>query len=89
MSEYTPDTETVREQYTREQPPHIGTVSEKSAEFDRWLERVKAEAAAEALEEEARSLSREKGPSLADALMIMRLNERAAYVRREAGLSDA
>lgn len=46
MSEqpYTPDTETVREQYTREQPPHIGTVSPKSAEFDRWLaqERDKA-----------------------------------------------
>ena len=46
MSEqpYTPDTETVREQYTREQPPHIGTVASKCAEFDRWLaqERDKA-----------------------------------------------
>lgn len=48
MSEYVPDTETVREQYTREQPPHIGTVSEKSAEFDRWLRQVKAEALREA-----------------------------------------
>lgn len=45
MSEpYTPDTETVREQYTREQPPHIGTVSSKCAEFDRWLAGVKADA---------------------------------------------
>lgn len=46
MSEqpYTPDTETVREQYTREQPPHIGTVSSKSAEFERWLDRIKADA---------------------------------------------
>ena len=41
---YTPDTETVREQYTREQPPHIGTVSSKCAEFDRWLNEVKAQA---------------------------------------------
>lgn len=41
--EHTPDTETVRDQYTREQPPHIGTVSEKSAEFDRWLAEVKAQ----------------------------------------------
>lgn len=45
MSEpYTPDTETVREQYTREQPPHIGTVSSKCAEFDRWLAGAKADA---------------------------------------------
>ena len=46
MSEqpYTPDTETVREQYAREQPPHIGTVSSKSAEFDAWLAKVKADA---------------------------------------------
>lgn len=46
MSEqpYTPDTEAVREQYTREQPPHVGTVSSKSAEFDRWLDRVRAAA---------------------------------------------
>lgn len=50
MSEqpYTPDTETVREQYTREQPPHIGTVSSKCAEFDRWLAGVKADALREA-----------------------------------------
>ena len=44
MSDYTPTTEQVREQYSREQPPHIGTVSEKRAEFDRWLDAVKAEA---------------------------------------------
>lgn len=36
MSEYTPNTEAVREQYTREQPPQIGTVSQKGREFDRW-----------------------------------------------------
>lgn len=43
MSNYTPNTEAVREQYTREQPPHIGTVGSKSAEFNRWLNQVKAE----------------------------------------------
>ena len=53
MTEYTPDTEQVREQYTREQPPHIGTVSQKGSEFERWLEQIKREAKAEALEEAA------------------------------------
>ena len=43
MSDYTPTTEQVREQYSREQPPHIGTVSEKRAEFDRRLDAVKAD----------------------------------------------
>lgn len=37
MTDYTPTTEQVRDQYTREQPPHINTASGKSAEFDRWL----------------------------------------------------
>ena len=54
---FTPDTEEVREQYTREQPPHIGTVSEKEAEFDRWLAahdaQVRREAKAEGLREAA------------------------------------
>lgn len=43
-SEYTPDEEQVREQYTREQPPQIGTVADRHAEFDRFIARVKAEA---------------------------------------------
>ncbi|WP_044496100.1 hypothetical protein [Nesterenkonia massiliensis] len=47
-SEYTPSTEAAREHYTREQPPQIGTVSEKGAELDRWLaaeiRKVKAQA---------------------------------------------
>lgn len=47
-SEYTPDEEQVREQYTREQPPQIGTVAEKHAEFDRFIARVKANALREA-----------------------------------------
>ena len=50
-NEYTPDTEQVREQYTREQPPHIGTVSQKRSELDRWLEQIKREAKAEGLRE--------------------------------------
>lgn len=41
---HTPTTADVREQYTREEPPRIGTVSEKADEFDRWLGQVKAEA---------------------------------------------
>lgn len=44
ISEYTPNTEAVREQYTREQPPQIGTASEKGAEFDRWLEEERRKA---------------------------------------------
>ena len=60
MSEYVPDTETVREQYTREQPPHIGTVSEKRAEFDRWLRQVKAEAWDECVE--AMAWAQQNGP---------------------------
>ena len=42
--QYTPDEETVREQYSREQPPHIGTVGEKRAEVDRFLARVRRDA---------------------------------------------
>ena len=45
--EYVPDEEFVREQYSREQPPHIGTVSEKRAEFDRFLARVRRDAVEE------------------------------------------
>ena len=48
MSEYTPDEEQVREQYTQEQPPQIGSVAEKRAEFDRFIARIKAEAWREA-----------------------------------------
>ena len=51
MSDRTPTTETVRGQYTREQPPLIATVGEKRAEFDRWLEQVKAEAWEEGYDE--------------------------------------
>ncbi|TLK56300.1 hypothetical protein [Glutamicibacter sp. V16R2B1] len=54
---YTPNTEQVRDQYTREQPPHIGTVSQKRSELDRWLEQVKREAKAEALTEAADELA--------------------------------
>ena len=41
---YTPDEEQVREQYTQEQPPQIGSVAEKRAEFDRFIAGIKAEA---------------------------------------------
>ena len=44
MTNYTPTTNQVREQFTREEPPPIGTVTEKSRAFDRWLEQGKAEA---------------------------------------------
>jgi len=44
MSKHTPTTEQVRWQYTREEPPRVGTVSEKTAEFDRWLAAEKAKA---------------------------------------------
>ena len=44
MSDWTPTTQQVREQFTREEPPPIDTVAEKSQAFDRWLEQVKAEA---------------------------------------------
>ena len=51
MSEYTPDEEQVREQYTQEQPPQIGSVAEKRAEFDRFVARIKSEALRELLDE--------------------------------------
>lgn len=51
MSNYTPDEEQVREQYTREQPPQVGTVAEKHAEFDRFIAKVKADAWDEGLDE--------------------------------------
>lgn len=41
---FTPDEEQVREQYTQEQPPQIGSVAEKRAEFDRFIARVRSEA---------------------------------------------
>lgn len=44
MTDYTPTTEQVRGQYTREQPPPIATMGEKRAEFDRWLDEIRAEA---------------------------------------------
>lgn len=46
--QYTPDEETVREQYSREQPPHIGTVSEKRAEVDRFIAQVRRDAVRDA-----------------------------------------
>lgn len=56
MTDYTPTTEEVREQYTREEPPRIGTVSGKAADFDRWLAQHNREVAAGAL----RALADEK-----------------------------
>ena len=50
MSEYTPDEEQVREQYTQEQPPQIGSVAEKRA-LDRFIAHIKAEAWDEAIAE--------------------------------------
>ncbi len=41
---YTPDEEQVREQYTREQPPQVGSAAEKRAEFYRFIARIKADA---------------------------------------------
>lgn len=44
-----PDEEFVREQYSREQPAHIGTVSSKQAEFDLFMEHARRDAGREAL----------------------------------------
>ena len=65
---YTPDEEQVREQYTQEQPPQIGTVAEKSAEFDRFIARIKADAmeallADDAIERAARRIYRHQVPA--------------------------
>ena len=87
-NEYTPDTEQVREQYTREQPPHIGTVSQKRSELDRWLEHIKREAKAEALEEMANvlesdipSTSHENGQIIAGRHIIRIIRARADQYR--------
>ena len=50
MRDYTPDEEMVREQYTQEQPPPIGTMAEKYAEFDRFLAKIKADALRDSVE---------------------------------------
>ena len=47
MSERTPSTEEIRDQYTRKEPPFIGTLSSREAQFDRWLAKVKADAVRE------------------------------------------
>ena len=80
MTEYTPDTEQVREQYTREQPPHIGTVSQKGSEFERWLEQIKREAKAEALEEAASEWRATQRTN--DHLLAQWLRARAAQHRK-------
>lgn len=48
---WTPTTEQVREQYTREEPPHTGTVGEKTDEFYRWLAEHDRQIAAAAWDE--------------------------------------
>lgn len=85
MSEYTPDTETVREQYTREQPAHIGTVSSKSAEFDRWLAGIRAEVVeqiAQAIERRKRDMA---GGYTGDARAMLEIGmDTAARIARQA-----
>ena len=53
-NEYTPTTEEVRAVYVAGTPPHMVTVTDGNAEFDRWLaahdRAVKAEALREAAE---------------------------------------
>lgn len=44
MNGWTPTTKQVKTQLTREEPPWIGTVTEKGRAFGRWLEQVRAEA---------------------------------------------
>ena len=83
MAEYTPDEETVREQYSREQPPHIGTVGEKRAEFDRFLARVRRDAArqAEAERDEWRQTALDERAAALDALeQIKARDARAADI---------
>ncbi len=51
--QFTPTTEDVRALYVLATPAHRTTIAGGKAEFDRWLDQVKAEAKAEALEEAA------------------------------------
>lgn len=62
------------------------TVEEARVAFNRTIDKVKAEAAAEALEQAAAALLAEKGVTFADALMNRWLIERADRIRCDAGL---
>ena len=50
-------TQHVLEQYTREEPPHVATVTQKRAEFQLWLRTIKADV----LRETANDLEAELG----------------------------
>ena len=91
MPEYTPTTEEVRTTYAvalfaREHGPdeHVhDSVSDGDAEFDRWLARVKADAAAQALEDfadEQWGVIRPGRPRFHDELCV---RERALAYRKE------
>lgn len=56
MAEYTPRTYDVRALYVLATPPHRVSIGDGKAEFDRWLETVRAEAKAEALNEAAEGI---------------------------------
>lgn len=108
MSEYTPKTEDVREAYPHGDvlppfydPDHEPELRARLAEFDRWLAQVKADAAAQALEEAAESAESMadwtennflRGPNTDYAVrhnreMAEELRERAANYRK--GQTDA
>lgn len=56
MGNYTPTTEQVRWQYTREEPPRVGTISERTAEFNRWLVARDRQVRARALRDAVRDM---------------------------------
>ncbi len=58
MSDYTPTTEDVRAFYIAGTPPHRVSVAQGKAEFDQWLQSVKAEARAEGTREAAAYIDR-------------------------------
>lgn len=47
MSDYTPSTTEVRQQFSREEPPRFWTVNEKNQQFNRWLAQHDAEVRAQ------------------------------------------
>lgn len=84
--EFTPTTSDVRSLYVLSTPAHAVSISDGKAEFDRWLEQVKTEAKAEALEEAAAELDKSKQPSRHGLPMMLRadwLRNRAEHIRKE------
>lgn len=84
MSEYTPTTEEVREEYLRDLQSHYNSIAEDR--FDRWFEGVRREVAEKALTEAADDWHRENTGT--SPRMYNWLRARAEAYRREGNQNE-